>query len=494
MKKRKNTAKNEKARAKSAREALRFQMTWEAKKLFPNAGNELADRIDRECTLAEEAHLLPCIQQGKEFLDAFRAKFGTSAKMVFAPFLQNSILACCMGLTTEPASLECDPTEMFTQTMAQEPLTVDITVDGAALSAVYKWALESGKTTKKYSEGLEVLIDALSFRFPAASQLQGLLIEQAQTHGVKVDEATTQRLMQEVHTHIDKLPLERMPFFADFLKLGVYMQQLNSALPGKPDIKRSPATEKSALAACCLGTALPSAKAEVWKGEVMEAEIDHFSGSHDYEIAMQLFKTHFHGNLTAIPNGWMADLGIIKLKLILTDSFRAIVKDGAAHCYAKLDERAKTRLNAELDWYEHYGITADMLLLKNFVQEVNAKFNADISPGTALLEHSVAAFCLGLTPEFPDLDDENDLQFFLQKKHSVREVNLQFNSDCYDDIVNFAKEYFGNGKKEEEISTFSLGKLTLKVYKHTPELPEGVKWYRLGTMQKMFEHYAKYEY
>lgn len=136
-----------------------------------------------------------------------------------------------------------------------------------------------------------------------------------------------------------------------------------------------------------------------------------------------------------------------------------------------------------------------MLLLKSFVQDVTAKFDLSICSGTALLGHSVIAFCLGLTPDFPDLEDENDRRFFEQKKHAVREINIQFNPECsYQDIVDFAVDYFGGGKKGDDISTFNLGKLTLKLYKETPELPEGVKWYRLGTMQKMFEHYAKYQY
>ena len=51
MKKKKNTAKKDKSAQKSAREALRFQMLWEAKKLYPNAGSELPERIDMECSI-----------------------------------------------------------------------------------------------------------------------------------------------------------------------------------------------------------------------------------------------------------------------------------------------------------------------------------------------------------------------------------------------------------------------------------------------------------
>ena len=130
MKKKKNTAKKEKSFAKSAREALRFQILWEAKKLFPNAGGELAERIDWECMLAEDGQLLPCLKQGKDFLDALRAKFGTCARIEFPPFLQNSILARCMGLTTGVVSWDDNPDLVFTQAMSQDPLAVDIIVDG----------------------------------------------------------------------------------------------------------------------------------------------------------------------------------------------------------------------------------------------------------------------------------------------------------------------------------------------------------------------------
>lgn len=190
----------------------------------------------------------------------------------------------------------------------------------------------------------------------------------------------------------------------------------------------------------------------------------------------------------------MVNFGIIQLKLNLVNAFRAAVKEGAARL-CKDKEGIETCLDAEQGWYEHNGIVADVLLLKSFVQDVTAKFDLSICPGTALLGHSVIAFCLGLTPDFPDLEDENDRRFFEQKKHAVREINIQFNPECsYQDIVDFAVDYFGGGKKGDDISTFNLGKLTLKLYKDTPELPEGVKWYRLGTMQKMFEHYAKYQY
>ena len=494
MKKKKNTSKKEKSLAKSAHEALRFQILWEAKKLFPNAGGELAERIDRECTLAEDGQLLPCLKQGKDFLDALRAKFGTCARIEFPPFLQNSILARCMGLTTGVVSWDNNPDVVFTQAMSKDPLAVDIVVDGTKLFAVYQWVMESGETVRKYSEGLEVLIDALSFRFPAIDSLVAVLVKKAQAHGLVVDDATRGRLVQEVRTYVGQVAQQHLPFLEDFVALADYMLQLNATLQEKVTVVRSSSLEKSVLAACCLGTQLPSAEMGEWKGEPMEAEIDDLSQWADSKLAVQLFRTCFREKLASIPNGWMVNFGIIQLKLNLVNAFRAAVKEGAARL-CKDKEGIDTCLDAEQGWYEHNGIVADVLLLKSFVQDVTAKFDLSICSGTALLGHSVIAFCLGLTPDFPDLEDENDRRFFEQKKHAVREINIQFNPECsYQDIVDFAVDYFGGGKKGDDISTFNLGKLTLKLYKETPELPEGVKWYRLGTMQKMFEHYAKYQY
>lgn len=495
MKKKKNTSKKEKSLVKSAREALRFQVLWEAKKLFPNVGGELIERIDRECTLAEEGRLLPCFRQGKEFLDDLWAKFGGSVRVEFPPFLQNSILARCMGLTTGSVSLDDDPTAVFTQAMFQDPLAVNVTVDGVDLSGVYRWLMESGKTVRKYSEGLEVLIDALSFRFPAIDFLVAMLVEKAQKHGLAVDEATRGRLLREVRTYVDQVAQKCLPSLEDFMVLADYVLQLDAALQTKVSIGCSSTLKKSVLAACCLGTSFPVAGGNEWKGEPMEAEIGDFPRWTDYELAMRLFKTCFCGRWTSIPNGWMADFGIIRLKLNWVHSFRAAVEEGAARLCGEMGKLVKPRLDAELDWYEQGGIAGDMLLLRSFVQEVTARFGVSICSGTALLEHSVAAFCLGLTPDSPDWDDENDKQFFEQKRYAVREVNVQFNSEySYPDMVDFAANYFGGGKKGADISTFNLGKLTLKLYKDAPELPEGVEWYRLGTMQKMFEHYAKYQY
>lgn len=67
MKKKKNTSKKEKSLAKSAREALRFQMLWEAKKLFPNVGDKLTERIDWECTLAEDDNCCRALGREKIF-------------------------------------------------------------------------------------------------------------------------------------------------------------------------------------------------------------------------------------------------------------------------------------------------------------------------------------------------------------------------------------------------------------------------------------------
>lgn len=494
MSKKKNSSKKEKSNSKSAREALRFQVMWEAKKWYPNAGNELSERINWECSIAEEISLLPCFKQGKEFLDIFRKKFTITTPIKFSSFLQHSLLARFVGLTSGIPLLGDENKELFAQAMLQDPLTIDIVVNGADIPTVYHWLMRSGNPVRKYTEGMEVLIDALSFRFPIVDQLQAIFTNKAQAFGIAVNETGSQRIAQEIRTFINITPEEHLPELMEMDKLGDCLLQIRQQLQSKSDIRYSDITNNTcALVACCLGCELPT-QSEAWKGETTEVEICGFVHYLDYIPAMKTMKKFFTQEIIFVPNGWIVGLSIIKLKLNFAGAFHEEVKTGIAKHYNKVDKQLETRLTAEQDWYEQSGILSDILLLKLFVQEATESLQIAIGSGTALLEHSIVAYCLDLTPDAPDLNDEDDLQFFIKKKHSVREVNVYFASERYDDIVGFAQGYFGEGKENEKFVGFNLGKLTLKLYKERPELPTDVKWYRLGTMQKMFEYYSKYSY
>lgn len=74
-KKKKTSSQKEKALQKTERESFRFQMIWEAKKLYPGRIDELPARVEAECAIIEGANLLPDLQAGADFFQKFRIQF-----------------------------------------------------------------------------------------------------------------------------------------------------------------------------------------------------------------------------------------------------------------------------------------------------------------------------------------------------------------------------------------------------------------------------------
>ena len=111
MKKKKKTSlQKEKSLLKTERESFRFQMKWEAKKLYPEHTDELPARVEAECAIIEDANLLPDLRAGADFLQKFRMQFGDFAHLIYSSFLKNSIVAQCIGLTpncAEGGNLRC---------------------------------------------------------------------------------------------------------------------------------------------------------------------------------------------------------------------------------------------------------------------------------------------------------------------------------------------------------------------------------------------------
>ena len=66
----------------------------------------------------------------------------------------------------------------------------------------------------------------------------------------------------------------------------------------------------------------------------------------------------------------------------------------------------------------------------------------------------------------------------------------------YESVVHEAEACFGSPEQiSEEATLFKIGKLSLRICKTVQEeQPEGVEWYRMGTIRKMMDWYSKYEY
>ena len=165
MKKKKKTSpQKEKALQKTERESFRFQMKWEAKKLYPEHTDELPARVEAECAIIEDANLLPDLQAGADFLQKFRMQFGDFARMTYSSFLKNSIVAQCIGLT--PACAEGESAlPIFTQDMLSEPLQINILLDLSALPDACKWMKRNLDVLSKTPEGFEVKKGVLTFFF-----------------------------------------------------------------------------------------------------------------------------------------------------------------------------------------------------------------------------------------------------------------------------------------------------------------------------------------
>lgn len=491
MKKRRNTAKKEKSLAKSAREAFRFQMKWEAKKMYSGNDNQLAERIDMECSVIEEAQLLPTFQQGKAFLEAFKDKFGTNFIMKSSSFLRNSIVAQCFGLSQSMVS-ETFALPTLEQTMYADPLSVTIQVILSNARAVFQWAQESKQNVHLYPEGFEVLIGALSVKFPLVEQLHAHALEKARTLQREVNADMSCNIRQEILAYLSQATLKQLSLLEDFDAMGRFMAALH-ALPAARPVALSCSTSlKQCLLAYCFGITDAPLNNEASNLKDMNMEIA--AQPMDCDAIIHLMKTYFGNAAQGESNGLEANLKFFKVRLPLLETFKTNVISGAESLYNHIGETLKQRIGAELDWYEHWGVMGDMLLLRDFITQVDTNFDVSIASDPTLLGHSVAAFCLGLAKDNPDVENENDLLFFQGKNRSVSTANVHFDSNKYNDIVAFAQTYFGAGTIEENKARFSLGKMTLCIYKDALAFPEGIKWYLVETIRKMMEKNAIYEY
>lgn len=491
MKKRKNTAKKEKSLAKSAREAFRFQMKWEAKKMYPGNDDQLARRIDMECTVIEEAQLLPTFQQGKAFIEAFKGKFGTNVAMESSVFLRNSIVAQCFGLSPNvPSETFALPT--LKQAMYAAPLSVTIQVNLSNVRVVFQWVQESNQTIHLYPEGFEVQIGALSVKFPLVEQLHALALEKAQALQREVNANMSGNIRQEILAYLSQATLKHLPLLEDFDAMGNFMAALHALPVSRPVVLSYSTLLKQCLLAYCFGITDVPLNDEAGNLKNMDMEIT--AQPIDCDTIVHLMKIHFGNAAQGTSNGLEVNLKLFKVRLPLLEAFKINVMSGAESLYNHIDGPLKQRIEAELDWYEHWGVMGDMLLLRDFIIQVDAKFDAPVASDPTLLGHSVAAFCLGLAKDCPDVEDEKDLLFFQGKNRSVSTANVHFDSNKYSDIAAFAQTYFGAGIIEEKKACFSLGKMRLYIYKDAPVFPEGIKWYLVETIRKMMEKNAKYEY
>lgn len=509
MKKKKKTSpQKEKALQKTERESFRFQMKWEAKKLYPEHTDELSARVEAECAIIEDANLLPDLQAGADFLQKFRMQFGDFARMTYSSFLKNSIVAQCIGLT--PACAEGESAlPIFTQDMLSEPLQINILLDLSVWSDAGKWMKKNLDVLNKTPEGFEVKKGVLTFFFPVLSQLQAFAFAKAQALQKEMDDTAKQCLEQEIKAYFEQDEPDELYVLKDFDTFGKFLQQYRATFATASEQYSS--TLNKSLLAYYFGI-IPTIpvqdqadkgkkkgtnnKASRAKKEDQTLEITVATQAQDCDALLAMLKGHFPTLVKGDANGWLIQLNRLRLRIPLEDVFCASVKSGAKSLYVTMDDALGQRLEAELDWYGHYGIMGDMLLLRDFVTCIDARFDASPSTATGLLKHSVAALCLGLCQDFPDITNANDLAFFQQKNYFVRMVSVHFDSVPYESVVHEAEACFGSTEQiSEEATLFKIGKLSLRICKTVQEeQPEGVDWYRMGTIRKMFDWYSKYEY
>ena len=249
---------------------------------------------------------------------------------------------------------------------------------------------------------------------------------------------------------------------------------------------------KNSVLAYCFGitTALPVENEEQTK----EKNVEISAQPKDCDELIDLMKKHFHTQVIGSSNGLQVDRDSLKLEFPLTGIFRSSVISGATSLFYNVDKALKQRVEAELDCYEYWGIAGEMMLLRHFITSVSVKCDASVGSDKTLLGHSVAAFCLGLVKESPNVEDEKDLKYFQQKERFPGEVNVYFEAGQYENIVHYAEEYFGTAQKSEKAFSFNLGKLNLQIYKEPMEIPEGISWNKLGTIRKMMSYYSRYQY
>ncbi len=491
MKKKKNTAKKDKSAQKSAREALRFQMLWEAKKLYPNAGSELPERIDMECSIMEEANLFPYIEETKDFVNALRGFSQGIVSVNPSPFLRNSIVVRCLGLNL--IQFEADASlPVLSKDMLEESLTIDICLNLSDVIPVLEWLRANDKNVCAYEDGLMFKLNIVSIRFPIVHSLQALALEKAKNIYLDFPEdEISQQLQQEIRAYIAQMNIRHPHLLEEYEALGCFMIAFRAQFNTSVGEKISAGLKNSVLAYCFgITTALPVENEEQTK----EKNVEISAQPKDCDEVIDLMKEHFHTQVIGSSNGLQVDLDSLKLEFPLTGIFRSFVISGATSLYYNIDRVLKQRVETELDCYEHWGIVGEMMLLRHFVTSVSVKCDASVGSDKTLLGHSVAAFCLGLVKESPNVEDEKDLKYFQQKERFPGEVNVYFEAGQYENIVHYAEEYFGTAQKSEKAFSFNLGKLNLQIYKEPIEIPEGISWYKLGTIRKMMSYYSKYQY
>lgn len=362
----------------------------------------------------------------------------------------------------------------------------------------------------KTPEGFEIKKGVLTFFFPVVSQLQAFAFAKAQALRKKVDDTAKQCLGQEIKANFGQEESDELYVLNDFETFGNFLQQYRATFASSASEQYSLALNRSLLAYYFGITPTFPVQDKVDKGKkkcsnnkanrakkedhIMEITIA--VQVQDCDALLEMLKRHFPTFVKGDANSWLVRVNRLRLRIPLEDVFRAFVKSGAKSLYVHADEALGQRLEAELDWYGHYGIMGDMLLLRDFVTCIEARFDASPSTAKGLLGHSVAALCLGLSQDFPDILDANDLSFFQQKNYFVRMVSVHYESVPYESVVHEAEACFGSPELiSKEATQFKIGKLSLRICKAFPEeQPEGVEWYKMGTIRKMLEWYSKYEY
>lgn len=491
MRKKKNIAKKEKQIAKSAREAFRFQVNWEAKKLFPNGMNSLADRIEAECLIIEEARLRRSIRQLKLFVDAYRMQFDPSATFKASSFLKESIVLHCLGIHLMPFDENQSMQPEFSHAILEESQWIEISVDLSSVETVLTWMKdEFGLNAVSYADGFEVEIDAFTFRISVAKQLQDLILRQAEVMHIGVSEELEERVRREVRYYLSKTNTEKLLFLDEFYAFGHFMVELRSTF-GKSVVEKYTDSLRTCAIAYCFGITTELVMEKTVSFGNMELELT--ANSIDYNRFVGLLKEKFDGFEMLFSNSIVLEFGLLRLRYSLNKVLCSIVKKEAKKLYKTKYEEIEQRMNAELDWYAHWKAMSGLLLLRSFINDAKQEFNASIGSNATFLGHSLVAFCLGITKDFPELDNEKANRFFQQKKYTAP-AHIHFDSGNFEDIAKLGREYFRNTQWKDDSFSFGIGRLHLTVYKNEPEPPGGLRWYELLRVQNMLDYYSRISY
>lgn len=491
MIKKKNIAKKEKQIAKSARESFRFQVNWEAKKLFPNGMNGLTDRIEAECLIIEEAHLRPSIRLLKLFVDAYRMQFDPSATFKASTFLKESIVLHCLGIHLMPFD-DNQPMQLeFSQAMLEEHQWIEVRVDLSRVETVLSWIKEEfGLNAVSYANGFEVEIGVFTFRISVAEQMQDLILRQAEAMHVGVSEELAERVRREVQYYLSKTKNKKMLFLDEFYVFGNVMADLRSTF-GKSVVEKYTDSLRTCAIAYCFGVTTELVMEKTVSLRNMELEIT--TNGSNYDRVVGFLKEKFEGFEMVLSNSIVLEMGFLRLRYPLNKMLCSVVKKEAKKLYKTKYGEIEQRMNTELDWYSHWGAMSGLLLLRSFIDRAKREFNASVGSNVTFLGHSLVAFCLGITREFPDLDNEKANRFFQQKNYAAP-AHIHFDSGNFEDIVKLVKEYFKDIQWKDDSFSFSIGSLCFTFSKEAAELPGGLCWYELLKVQNMLAYYSKISY